>query len=304
MNNFSQIKLGVAPINWCNDDMPELGGDIPLDTCFMEMREAGYTGTEVGHKYPKNPEDLKNLIKNYDLEIASCWHSTFYADSSQHQKEHELLKNRLDFLNKVGSKCVNLSECTRTIHSDKAIYLNQKPHLSESEWDGFIAGIDKAAEICIQHGIKPAYHHHMGTVVQNLDEIKRLMDATDSKKLGLCIDTGHLSYAGIDPLDIIHQYGDRIAHVHLKDLRSEVLSSYGHKVSFLDAVLSGIFTVPGDGLIAFKPIIKAIMDLGYTGWFVVEAEQDPQKANPFEYARKSREYLEQTFHKLSESRER
>lgn len=287
------FKLGVAPINWCNDDMPELGKDISLDTCLEEMKEAGYTGTELGHKYPKDPAQLKAMLSEYSLQLASCWHPTYYADKDAHTKEHDRLKKRLEFLSEMGAKCINIAECTRSIHTDRSIPLCQKPYLSEKEWESLLIGMSDAARICHDFNIKLAYRQHMGTVIQNLDEISRIMDETKSEWFHLCIDTGHLYYAGVEPLDLIRKYEKRITHVHLKDVRSEVMDTYSHQISFLDAVLHGIFTVPGDGCIEFKPIMKHIADSGYQGWLVVEAEQDPYKADPFMYARKGRKYLQQ-----------
>ena len=287
------FKLGVAPINWCNDDMPELGKDISLETCFSEMKEAGYMGTEIGHKYPNDPSQLKAMLGEYNLQLASCTHSTFYADKENHAKEHDRLKKRLEFLTEMGTKCINIVENTRSIHNEKSRPLCQKPYLSENEWEAVLQGMNEASRICNDFNIKLAYHHRMGTVIQNLDEITRIMDETKPELFHLCIDTGHLYYAGIDPIEVIEKYASRIVHVHLKDVRSEVLTTYSHQISYLDAVLHGVFTVPGDGCLEFEPIVSKILDSGYKGWLMVEAEQDPCKADPFMYARKGRKYLDQ-----------
>ena len=287
------FKIGVAPNNWCNDDMPELGKEISLDTCFAEMKEAGYVGTEVGHKYPSDPDQLKTMLGEHNLQLASCSHQTFYADKNSHAKEHERLKKQLEFLSKLEAKCINVFEGTRSIHNEKSKPLCQKPYLSEGEWEALLQGLNEASRICNDFNIKLAYQHQMGTVIQNSDEISRIMDETKPELFHLCVDTGHLYYAGIDPLELIKKYVSRIVHVHLKDVRNEILSTYSHQISFLDAVLNGIFTVPGDGCIEFEPILSEIVASGYKGWFVVEAEQDPYKADPFMYARKGRKYLEQ-----------
>lgn len=286
------FKIGIAPNNWCNDDMPELGKEISLDTCFAEMREAGYMGTEVGHKYPNDPKQLKVMLEQYKLQLASCYHPTYYADKNAHAKEHDRLKKRLDFLMEMGTECIRIFECTRSIHNEKSKPLCQKPYLSEGEWEAVLQGVNEASIICNDFNIKLAYQHQVGTVIQNLDEITRIMDETKPELLNLCVDTGNLYYAGINPLDVIKKYASRIVYVHLKDVRSEILNTYSHQISFLDAVLHGIFTVPGDGCLEFEPIINEIIESGYNGWLVVEAEQDPYKADPFMYARKGRKYLE------------
>ena len=291
MKNFTS-KLGIAPINWCNDDMPDLGKDYSLHTCFTEMREAGYQGTELGHKFPQEPHKLKKLLDSYQLHLASAWHSTYFCDAKKHDSEHQRLEERLKFLQIMGTTCINLAECTYTIHNKIDVPLNKKPHLSSTEWGLVSQGLEEASVMCHEYGITPAYHNHMGTVIQDFDEIKRLME--DCPSLKLCFDSGHLQFAGIDPIKILDLFSGRIGHVHLKDIRKSVFEKLT-QTSFLEAVLAGVFTVPGDGCIDFSSILAKLHTMKYNAWIIVEAEQDPSKAEPFAYACKSYKYLQKNF---------
>lgn len=288
---MNEIKLGIAPINWSNDDLPELGKDISLETCLIEIREAGYQGTEIGHKFPTDPLELKTLLDHFDLELASCWHSTFFSVKEESNKQFETLKKRLEFLNILGAKQINLAECNRTIHNKTDVPLANKPVLDKKEWDLFTSNLNKAGKICREHNIYLAYHHHMGTVVQNLNEIEQLLKDTSPDDISLCFDSGHLLFAGIDPIWFLTKHMNRISHVHLKDIRSHVLKKNGHRISFLDAVLKGIFTVPGDGMIPFATIFQELKQKHYKGWLIVEAEQDPDIAPPFTYAKKAYSFI-------------
>jgi len=295
----SQVKIGIAPINWCNDDMPELGENITLEQSLSEMQAAGYKGTEFGHKFLSTAAKLRPLLDTYDLSLTAMWHSTYFVDNSDFEQEMAQLQQRIEFLIEMGAKVINLAECSRTVHSKKDIPLSQKPIFSSQEWDRLIHGLNKAGELCNQFGMKAAVHHHMGTGIQSLDEIDRLMENTDPNAVFLCADTGHLTFAGIDPLLVFEKYIDRIVHVHLKDLRGSVLKKVWAKdCSFLEAILSHVFTVPGDGMIDFKPIFEILASSAYEGWMIVEAEQDPAWANPFQYAQTARDYLNNNCKKL------
>ncbi len=288
----SLVKIGIAPINWCNDDMPELGENITLEQCLSEMKATGYEGTELGHKFFKTADKLLPLLNTYNLSLASMWHSTYFVDNSDLERELDQLQQKIVFLIEMGATVINLAECSRTVHNKKDIALSKKPIFSIQEWDRLIFGLNRAGELCNKFGIKAAIHHHMGTGIQSLNEIDRLMENTDPNAVFLCADTGHLKFAGIDPLLVFRKYIDRIVHVHLKDLRGSVLEKVQAKdYSFLEAVLSHVFTVPGDGMIDFKPIFEILASSNYEGWLIVEAEQDPAWANPSQYAQSARNYL-------------
>ena len=286
------IKIGIAPINWCNDDIPELGGDIPLERCLSEMRAAGYVGTELGHKFPTGERELIALLNENQLALASAWQSTFFVQNSDHNAELSRFEQRVQLLSAVGAKLVNLAECSGTVHNKMNVPLSQRPVFTDSQWKRLVEGLNRAGEICRTHGLRAAYHHHMGTGVQTLAEIERLMQATDPDLVFLCADTGHLYLAGADPFAVFETYSDRIAHIHLKDVREKVFLEMKTKDrSFLQSVLAGIFTVPGDGTINFEPLLNRVQKSGYQGWLIVEAEQDPEKANPFQYAQLARQYI-------------
>ncbi|MBC61917.1 MAG: myo-inosose-2 dehydratase [Zetaproteobacteria bacterium] len=287
---MEKVKLGISPINWCNDDLRNIGQHITLEQSLTEMKEAGYTGTELGHRFPSDVTKMKELLSHYDLKLASAWHSTFFVEESL-DKEISSLEKKLDFLLAVGSDCINIAECSRTVHTNQSVALREKPVLDNKEKIALMKCLDVAGSLCASKGIKMCYHHHMGTVIQNLNEINFLLENTNPDRVRICFDTGHLLYAGIDPIWFYTKYYDRISHIHLKDIRKSIFSSKVYETSFLDSVLTGIFTVPGDGMIPFTNLFRLIQKHKYQGWLIIEAEQDPLKANPFDHAKNSFEYI-------------
>ena len=291
MNN-QRVRFGIAPINWSNDDMPEIGGHYTLDTILSEMSEAGYSGTEIGNKFPKNASSIKKELNKYNLELASSWHSTFFLTKNT-EAELSNVEQSCTVLNEVGAKTINIAECSKSIHGEIKTPLKDKPICDKKDWNTLADCLNRAGEICNSYDIRLAYHHHMGTCVQNEDEINILLSNTDPDLLSLCADTGHLYFAGTDPVSFFKKNINRISHIHFKDLRSEMFNNLDFENdSFLKAVLSGAFTVPGDGCIDFNAISKIIIKSDYTGWIIVEAEQDPAAANPLKYALLSKKYLE------------
>ena len=291
MNN-QRVRFGIAPINWSNDDMPEVGGHYTLDTILSEMSEAGYSGTEIGNKFPPNASSIKEELNKYNLELASSWHSTFFLTKNT-EAELSNVELRCAVLNEAGAKTINIAECSKSTHGEIKTPLKEKPVCDKKDWITLADCMNRAGEICNSYGIRLAYHHHMGTCIQNEEEINILLLNTDPGLLSLCADTGHLYFAGTDPVSFFKKNINRISHIHFKDLRPEIFKNLDFESdSFLKAVLSGAFTVPGDGCIDFNAISKIIIESDYTGWIIVEAEQDPVVANPLEYALLSKKYLE------------
>ena len=290
--NNHNIRFGIAPINWNNDDLPALGSGYSLERILLEMNQAGYEGTEFGNKFPNEASVLCEILDTFNLKLTSSWHSTYFVLNEQ-ENELKNVEKRVSFLKEANAEIINIAECSGSVHSDINKSLASKPILSDSDWELLIGSLNKAGEICNNYGIRLAYHHHMGTCVQTNEEIKRLLECTDANSVNLCVDTGHLYYAGIDPVVFIENNLDRIEHVHFKDVRKEVFRKYNSlSDSFLKTILSGIFTVPGDGCIDFSSIIKILQQNQYNGWIIVEAEQDPDKADPLHYAISARNYLD------------
>ena len=286
-----KVRFGIAPINWSNDDMPELGGNYTLDTILSEMSQAGYSGTEIGNKFPKDSFSIKEALKKFDLELASSWHSTFFLSKDIHS-ELESVKQKASFLVDGGAKAINIAECSGSIHGEIGLPLVSKPVCNKQDWARLTDSLNKVGEICNSFGLSMAYHHHMGTCIQSEEEIYKLLSGTDPELVHLCADTGHMYFAGIDPINFFENNMNRIKHIHFKDLRHQVFDALNFKTdSFLKAVLNGTFTVPGDGCIDFNAISDIIIRSKYCGWIIVEAEQDPAIANPLEYALLSKTYL-------------
>ncbi|SHE31884.1 2-keto-myo-inositol dehydratase [Marinitoga hydrogenitolerans DSM 16785] len=286
------IKIGIAPIAWTNDDMPELGGDISFEQCIDEMQKAGYEGTEIGNKYPKDPIKLKSELEKRNLKVASQWFSTFFT-VDKFDKTIEDFKKHMNFLKAVGAEVIVVAECGKSIHGNINIPLHKnKPVFNDEEWNKLAKGLNILGNLAKEKNMKIVYHHHMGTGVQTYEEIIKLMELTDPTKVFLLLDTGHIVFSNGDPLKLIEKYPDRIKHIHLKDLRKDILEkTYKEDLSFLNAVKEGVFTVPGDGMIDFKPIFNSLNKIDYKGWLIVEAEQDPKKAPPLKFALKARNYI-------------
>ncbi|MCU4986408.1 myo-inosose-2 dehydratase [Bacillus cereus] len=288
------IKLGIAPIAWTNDDMPELGAENTFEQCISEMALAGFNGSEVGNKYPRNTVVLKKSLELRNLEIASAWFSTFLTTKPLEETVQEFIKHR-DFLHDMGAKVIVVSEQGHSIQGlmDVPLFQN-KPVFTDEEWDKLVGGLHHLGKLAQEKGLHIVYHHHMGTGVQTTAEIEKLMDITDPNLVSLLFDTGHLVFSGEEPLYILKKYLPRIKHVHLKDIRKEVVDAVKeNELSFLQAVKNGAFTVPGDGVIVFDEVFTILANSDYKGWFVVEAEQDPALANPFEYALKARKFIQE-----------
>ena len=284
------VRLGISPIGWSNDDLPELGGGIPLDTCLAEAREAGFEGIELGHKFPRDPALLQSLLGDHELHLVSGWYSGRLLERSVAEELVAIEPHRA-VLAAMGSVVLVYAETSGGIAGDRTRPLSRRPSLPNGHWRDFGIHLTELADRLAERGIRLAYHHHMGTVVETADEIDRLMASTGGS-VGLLLDTGHLAFAGADPVDIAWRHGLRISHVHCKDVRPDVLArARAADQSFLDSVIDGVFTVPGDGAIDFVAVLGALKAANYRGWLVVEAEQDPAKAPPLVYARRGFAYL-------------
>ncbi|SFL86482.1 myo-inosose-2 dehydratase [Pelosinus propionicus] len=294
MFNKETVKLGIAPIAWTNDDMPDLGKENTFEQCISEMALAGFTGSEVGCKYPKDIKVLKKALDLRGLQIASAWFSAFLTTKPYEDTAKEFILHR-DFLHAMGAKVIVVSEQGHSIQGKLDIPIfTGKYNLNDQEWQKFAEGLNKLGDLAKEKDMKLVYHHHMGTVVQTTEEIDRLMNTTDENLVYLLFDSGHLAYSGEDFISILKKYINRIKHVHLKDVRPEMRERVRtEKLSFLQGVRAGAFTVPGDGCIDFGPIFTILSENKYEGWLLVEAEQDPAEANAFEYAQKARKYIKE-----------
>lgn len=291
MLDKNKVKLGIAPIAWTNDDMPDLGAENTFEQCVSEMALAGFTGCEVGNKYPRDTAVLKKALELRGMQICNAWFSSFLTTKPYEEVEKDFIEH-ITFLKEMGAKVVGMSEQGHSIQgTDKPIF-EAKYIMNDEEWDTLCTGINKLGKVAKDMGIKLCFHHHMGTVVQTEEEIDRLMANTDPELFGLLFDCGHLAYCGEDYMSVLNKYADRIRHVHLKDIRPEKVEQVKREhLSFLQGVRLGTFTVPGDGVIDFKPIFDVLEKTGYEGYVLVEAEQDPAIANPLEYAIKARKYI-------------
>jgi len=277
------VSFGINPITWSNDDLQYVGSNISLQDCLNEASAAGYDGVELGHKFPRDAEVLKPILDEHGLSLVSGWYSGHLLERDS-RSETIAMQAHAGLLRQMGCDVLIFAEVTGCIHSAKDARLSQRPRLRATQWQQFGHRMSELGKAAAAQGLKLCYHHHMGTVVQSVGDIDALMNET-TDDVFLLLDTGHAVFAGADPLSLAQQYGSRIGHVHCKDVRERVLHScLNRDSSFLDAVLSGAFTVPGDGSIPYGDVFAVLSGIDYKGWLVVEAEQDPSVAPPEYYA--------------------
>jgi inosose dehydratase len=287
-----KVRLGITPTLWWNDDFPSIDIGVTFGQCVSEMALAGFEGCSVGHKYPPDIAELKSALDLRGLSVSEPWVSTYFTISEMHDQTLATFHSQLDFIKSVGGNEMVVAEFGGAVNPLPVAVFANRPVFDDVQWDALSAGLNHLGEIAKGEGMRLCYHHHMGTGVMTRPEVDRLMASTDPELVHLLLDTGHLAFAGDDPLDAARTYADRIKHVHLKDVRPDVIErAHAEGLSFQAAIEAGVFTVPGDGSIDFVPIFEALAGGGFEGWLIVEAEQDPAKANPLEYALKARGYL-------------
>jgi inosose dehydratase/3D-(3,5/4)-trihydroxycyclohexane-1,2-dione acylhydrolase (decyclizing) len=285
------IRIGANPIAWSNDDLKDLGGATPLETCLKEAASVGLQGMELGHKFPRETAALKAALAPFGLACVSGWYSSGLLGRDA-KAEMAALRPHLDLLKGMGCDALVFAETSNAIHGDITQPLSRRPTLTASEWVQFGRRMTEVAEMTRAEGVRLAYHHHMGTVVQSAADIDTFMETTGDA-VGLLLDTGHATWGGADPVALARRYRSRIVHVHTKDVRRAVMEDANRRdLSFLNAVLAGVYTVPGDGCVDFTGVFRELA--GYSGWVVIEAEQDPDKANPLTYARMGFAHLTKT----------
>jgi inosose dehydratase len=287
-----RVKLGVCCTLWWNDDFPTIDADIPFGQAVSEMALAGFQGCSIGHKYPSEPAVLKAALDLRGLQISEPWTSTYFTIDEMRQKTVDSFEETLSHVKALGGTELVVAEFGASSHLLPINVFANRPVFTDAQWDALTSGLETLGKIANSAGMKLSYHHHMGTGVMTRADVDRLMASTDPALVHLLLDTAHIAFAGDDPLDLARAHAERIGHVHLKSIRPEVVRRVREEgLSFQEAVELGVFTVPGDGAIDFRPILETLADAGYRGWLVVEAEQDPNKAVPLEYAKKARAYL-------------
>ncbi|MGL5370646.1 MAG: myo-inosose-2 dehydratase [Plesiomonas shigelloides] len=278
------VQLGINPLTWTNDDLPSLGAETPLETCLSEGKLAGFEGFELGNKFPRQASVLGPILARHQLKLVSGWYSGELLTRSV-EEEIAAVQDHLTLLRELGANVMVFCEVTDCIHGKQQVPVNQRPHFPAERWAEYGAKLTEFARYTQSQGVQIAYHHHMGTMIETEQDIDLLMQHT-GEEVGLLLDTGHLTFAGFDPVAVAARWAKRINHVHCKDVRPAVLAEVKNKkMSFLNAVLAGVYTVPGDGCVDYPAVFRELKRVNYQGWLVVEAEQDPAIAHPLTYAR-------------------
>jgi inosose dehydratase len=288
------FKLGIHPINWVGEDVKEHGADTTFEQIVDEIQKLGLTGTEMGRKYPTDINVLKKELSERGIGLVSQWKSVLFSDPAYREEELEAYRKHVLFLKEMGSTVISTAEVGGSLHFDPRRTPNEKEvlRLDEAGWQSLAEGLNRAGAIAAEHGLKLTYHHHGGTVVESPEEIDRLMELTDPSLVYLLFDTGHTYYGGGDPLKVLRKHYNRIAYIHLKDIRQAVLDeARAEQVDFVTCIRKGVFTVPGDGCLDFAPIFKELLEREYTGWAMLEGEQDPATHNAYDYAKNALDYI-------------
>ncbi|MEL7087120.1 MAG: myo-inosose-2 dehydratase [Planctomycetota bacterium] len=284
------VRIGISPIAWQNDDLPDLTKGYTMEQALRESREIGYTGVERGQRMPRDTEGLRAYLDKADLALCGGWCSGNLLNNSA-KEECEAIAAQVKQFVDLNAPCIVYAECSNTIQGDIGTPVNKRPTLSRDDMQAYGKKLTEVAKWSADQGMPMAYHHHMGSIVEAEADVDALMEGSGDA-LHLCFDTGHLLFGGGDVMATMDRWGDRIHHVHYKDIRAEVVKDVrANDRSFLDAVIAGAFTVPGDGCIDFGAVSKALKSLDYDGWIVVEAEQDPAKAPPYEYSKQGFETI-------------
>ena len=285
-----KAKLGIAPIAWWNDDLAELSDDVSLEECLRQASTAGFTGMETGRRFPMDMNDLGPILARYGIAVCGGWFSGLLLDGDIEHEKHRI-HTQMDFFIAAGAPCIVYGETARSIQGVRSAPLATKPKLTADEIKAYGAKMTAFAEWCASQGMPISYHHHMAAAIETEEEVDLLM-ANSGDALPLLFDAGHMVFAGGDVMRVIDKHHKRISHVHTKDVRMNVIDKLDRaRESFLDSVVKGAFTVPGDGSLDFAAIVQRLASYGYEGWFVVEAEQDPKVSPPLEMAKKGHKEL-------------
>lgn len=289
------FHIGAHPINWVGEDVKEHGDDTTYEQIMDDMQRLGLTGTEMGRKYPGDIDVLKRELGKRGLRLVSQWKSVLFSDPAYRESELKAYRNHILFLKEMGSDVISTCEVGGSLHFDPRRTPHEKEvlRLDEEGWRSLAEGLNAAGAMAKEYGMKLTYHHHGGTAVERPEEIDRLMELTDPGLVYLLYDTGHAYYGGADPLDVLRKHYDRIAYIHLKDVRTAVLEqARAEQADFITCIRRGVFTVPGTGDLDFEPIIGELLDRGYDGWAMLEGEQDPAKYPAYEFADRALKYID------------
>jgi inosose dehydratase len=278
------IFYGANPIAWSNDDDFKIGAHLTLEDCLSDCRKIGFDGIEKGHKMPNDGAALKACLASYGLRYAAGWHSTNLLVNDI-ETEMASLRRFIEMTKAAGGDHINACECSNTVHGKDGVPVNERPIMSDAEWERFSKGYEILSRLAAEQGVKMGYHHHMGAIIESAADIDRFM-AMAGPFTRLLLDTGHCTFGGADPAEVASKYMDRVTHIHCKNIRPEVMREVrAQRLSFLEGVRRGVFTVPGDpeGCVDFSPVLKIAAGHGYKGWLVIEAEQDSAVREPFYY---------------------
>jgi len=286
------FRLGIGPIGWANDDIREWGAGTSAEQIMRDMLEAGFEGSEMSYTYPQEPAALKEALGRHGLVLSAAYHWTNLSRPERIPDEMVKARRHVDFCAAAGAKHALVAEGGGSLHWDADGPRDAVEAYDEATWNRLCAALNELGEYALGKGVQLAVHPHAGTAVESAEAVGRLLQGTDRVRVGYCLDTAHALYGGLDPLQAVRAWGDRIRYVHVKDVRRDVLEKVrAERAPFVEAIKRDVFGEPGTGCIDFAAVVAALREHGYSGWLVVEGDQDPSRHPPREVARRANEYL-------------
>jgi inosose dehydratase len=245
------VRIGISPIAWQNDDLPDLTAAFTMAQCLTDARDIGFTGIERGRRMPADLAGLRDFLGAHDMALCGGWCSGNLLVNDV-AAEIASIRQQVEQFAALNAPCIIYAECSNTVQGRIDTPLSLRPRLSRDGVMDYAARLSELAKWCANQGVPLAYHHHMGAIIETEAEVDWLMQGS-SPDVHLLFDAGHLAFAGGDVLATLNRWGDRVKHVHFKDVRADIVAdAHAHDRSFLDAVVAGAFTVPGDGSLNFR----------------------------------------------------
>ncbi len=292
---MAHMHVGTASVNWGFDPLYDWVVTPSFDRMLDEMRRSGYDGTEISYHFSSDVEQLRTDLARRGLRAAATFHEVDLLDPGRHDAEIARVIPVADRLAALGSDVLILSDHTSEPRLRVAgrVALDGRDGLSEPQWQALATGLNRIGALLRERGMRAVYHPHVGTYVETRPEIDRLCALTNPDLIGLCPDTGHLAYAGVDPLAVVADYAPRVWYVHLKDIDAVKLAQVrARHLDLAAAVKFGLFVPLGEGMVDLDRMFAALRQSNYDGWVIVEQDAP---ADPLAAATHSRAYLRDRF---------
>jgi inosose dehydratase len=285
-------RVACAPISWGVIEVPDWGYQMPPETVLREAAELGVKATEAGPEgfLPRDPEELREKLSQYGLEIIGGFDAIVLHDPSLRKEQLAAFERRADFFASAGGTTMVVAAATGSVGYEEVV------DLGDGQWGELFNNLARAEEIARERGLEVSLHSHYGTVIETDEQLWRFLEGC---RTGLCLDTGHLLIGGSDPVEVAKRAGERVNHVHLKDVDANLARRMASReIGFKEAAIAGVFKPLGEGNIDVGEVIRLLEHSEYDGWYVLEQdcvlESRPEGSEgPVNEVRKSLEFLRQ-----------